>query len=254
MKTKLLNLFVLSLVLPLAFVACEKGGLSNVKKEKVNINFKASDGSTRSVGEAQTRGLLFDIVKVTSFKINIGEIEFDFADDDELAVDFNGTFSSRDDIELKGPFNIDLVSKGDMKIQTVISNLKVPVAAYEEIEFEMKKCKDKKSTMFGNSIQIEGEILDTPFIFASDKEFDFEIEFDKPFIPGQNNEITINFYLNKLFTSSISGINFKDAIEFKHDGKIEIFYKEDATNTPGYEFGKKVWGWLNNVINCEVDD
>lgn len=256
MNTKLFKILMAAMVFAIAFVGCEKNQLDKVPTEKVNVTFKATNGAkTKSSVQPETRGLFFDnIVNIKSFIINVDEIEFDIEDDDDLATHFKGAFRYTDDIKLKGPFMVDLIVDGNLQINRLISNLDLPVAAYEEIEFEMTKCLDKNSAAYGQSIRIEGEILGTPFIFASDKKFDFEIDFDKPFIPGKHNEINVNFYLNRLFTAAISGIDFTKALELKHNGKIEIYYTEDASGTLTYEFGKKIWDWLDKIVDCEDFD
>lgn len=246
------------MVLPIAFIGCnnDEDPLKGVDSEKVVVQFRAKDGAKpKSASEGETRGLIFDnVVKVTSFKINMEEIEFDFDDDDKLAGKFGGSYSYNDDIKLRGPFEVDLISNGELQVQTLFSGLQLPKGKFDEIEFEMKKSKNKNSMMYNQSIRIEGEILGKPFIFASDKEFDFEIEFKKPFVPGDNLGVAVDFHVNKLFYHAISGIDFTKAIDLDLNGVIEIYYNEDDDKSHNYQLGKKIWDWLDDIIDCEFDD
>lgn len=247
----------MAMLLPVAFIGCENDdALDGVDSGKVAVQFRATDGAvTKSAVQGETRALTFDnVVNITTFKINVGEIEFDFDDDDDLAYKFGGSYSYDDDIKLKGPFEIDLISDGALQVKTLLTGLELPKANFEEIEFEMQKNRNENSPMYKQTVRIEGDIMGTPFIFASDKEFDFEIEFDKPFIPGEDLGVTVDFYVNKLFSYSLSGIDFSKAIDYSDDGTIEIYYNDDDDQSHNYLLGKKIWEWLDDIIDCDFDD
>lgn len=250
-----MNFFAIAMILPIAFVGCNNDDdpLKGIDSEKVAVQFRATDGTkTKSAFEGETRGLIFDdLITVTSFKINVEEIEFDFDDDDKWAHKFGGTYSYNNDIKLRGPFEVDLISKGELQVKTLLSGLKLPKAKFDEIEFEMKKSKNKSSSLYNQSILIEGKILGKPFVFASNKEFDFEIEFKKDFIPGESLGVTVDFHVNQLFYKAISGIDFTKAIDINFNGVIEIYYNEDDDKSHNYEIGKKIWELLNDIIDCE---
>ncbi len=246
------------MLLPFAFIGCETDNpLGGVDSGKVALQFRATNGAVpKSAVQGETRALSFDdLVNISTFKINVGKIEFDFDDDDKWAYKFGGSYSYDDDIELKGPFEIDLISNGVLQIETLFTGLELPKANFEEIEFEMQKNRDKNSLMYNQTIRVEGEIMGTPFIFASNKEFDFEIEFDRPFIPGENLGVTVDFYVNRLFSRTLSGIDFSQAIDYNKNGIIEIFYNDDDDDKSyNYLLGKRIWEWFDDIIDCDFDD
>lgn len=259
MKKKLLQIFTFSMALPFAFVGCETDTSQEMDSAKVAVQFRASNGPvTKSAVQGETRVLLFDnLVNVTTFKVNVGEIEFDFDDafddDDKLTAQYGETYSSDDEIELKGPFEVDLVANGVLQVETLFTGLELPQTSFEEIEFEMQKNRNTASSMYQQTIRIEGEIDGTPFIFASDKEFDFEIEFDEPFVPGEDLGVAVDFYVNKLFTYSLSGIDFTQAVP-DNDGVIRIYYNEDDEQSVNYLLGKKIWDWMDDIIDSDFAD
>ena len=244
------------MVLPFAFVGCDDDVLDGVDTGKVAVQFKATDAlATKSSIENGTRSLSFDnLLNVTSFKINVSEIEFDFDDDDDLAYKFGGSFSYDDDVKLRGPFEVDLISNGTLQVETLLSGLQLPKASFEEIEFEMNKSRNSSSAMFGQTIRIEGDVMGVPFIFASNKEFDFEVEFDRPFIPGDNAIVAVNFYVNRLFSKAISGIDFTQAVDYNKNGIIEIYYNDDDDRSYNYQLGKRIWDLLDDIIDCDDFD
>ena len=257
MKKNLLKVMAVTMALPFAFMGCESDDtLKSSDFEKVTVQFRAKDGPiTKSAPQAETRALVFDdVVSITSFMVNVGEIEFDFDDDHKWAYQYEGKYSYTDDIKLKGPFEVDLIADGVLQVKTLLAGLELPKAPFEEIEFEMKKNRNTNSPMYNQTIRIEGEIMGIPFVFASDKEFDFEVEFDKPFIPGENLGVVVDFHVNRLFSHSSSGIDFREAIDYNNNGIIEIYYTDDDDQSPNYLLGKKIWEWLDDIIDCDFDD
>lgn len=245
---------IVVMLLPLLFSGCkDKNVPDQLPKEPVSVQFKATGGNTVKSGEAEMRSLLFDkMLQITNFQINIGEIEFDFADDD-LGVKFDGLFGYKDDLELKGPFTMHLVSNGELKVNTVISGLNIPAAAYKGIEFELSKCTDKNSSMYNKSIRIEGKIGEIPFVFESDKKIDFEIDFDYPFVAGKDQTIVVNFCLDKLFHSSLGSIDLKVIKGLVHDGKIHIQFNEKAeiTHEELHLFILNIWREFQMIVECD---
>ena len=259
MKKNLLRIFTVLLALSVAFVGCENDAAEELNSATVAVQFRAVNGTvTRSAVQGETRALLFDdLVNVTSFKVNVGEIEFDFDDDfdddDRWVSQYGVTYSWDDDIELKGPFEVDLIANGVLQVETLLAGLELPHANFEEIEFEMQKNMDAASSMYHETIRIEGEIDGTPFLFASDKEFDFEIEFDEPFVPGEELGVSVDFYVNRLFKHSLSGIDFTQAVP-DNDGVIRIYYYDDDEHSVNYLLGEQIWEWVDDMIDCDFDD
>lgn len=259
MKQNFFRVFAVAMLLPVAFIGCEQNDdLEGIDSKKVAVQFRADNGTTtRNAAQGETRLMFDEIVNVLNFKINVAEIEFDFDedfdDDDKFVTLFGETYSSDDDLELKGPFEVDLILNGDLQAKTLFSGLELPNVAFEEIEFEMKKNRNENSVLYNQTILIDGEIAGVPFIFSSDKEFDFEIEFDKPFIPGEDLGVAVDFHINQMFTRSLSGIDFTLAVP-DNDGVIRIDYNEHGEQSLNYQLGKKIWERLDDIIDCDFDD
>lgn len=255
MKKNLFKLSTWAILLLFTFTACNESDnlLDGVETGKVAIQFKAaSSPKLRSATEAESRALIFkEILEVSSFKVNITEIEFDFDDDDDLSYKFNGSFSYDDDIKLRGPFEVDLIANGELQTQTLIQNLNLPKAKFEEIEFDLKKSKNKNSALYGQTIRIEGKIMGKPFVFSSNKEFDFEVEFDKPFVPGDNAGVIINFRINSFFEALLRDYDFTQEFTVNSDGVIEITYNEDDNKSKYYKLGKKFWDLMDDMFDCD---
>lgn len=162
MKQNLFKVFAVIMLLPAAFIGCEQNDdLEGIDSKKVTVQFRADNGTTtRSAAQGETRLMLDEVVNVLNFKINVAEIEFDFDDDfdddHKLATQFGETYSSDDDLELKGPFEVDLILNGDLQAKTLFSGLELPNVAFEEIEFEMKKNRNENSVLYNQTILIDG--------------------------------------------------------------------------------------------------
>ncbi len=283
MKKNVLTATLMALLLSFVFVSCDKedDDLQLVTKKPVDIQFvaKGGDKSTRS-----TVGTIFSWfsaynIQVTDFILNIGDIELEFDDDYDYHkngkfdddynpfLTFNGTYDGDDELKLKGPFEITLISNGKLNTNMVIKGIQLPMAAYSGIEFKMKKSKDKTSVMYGKSILIKGTIGDTPFEFASDKSFDFEIDYpdNKPFVVGENQDLVVSFDLDKLFANKIMFATFALDKVIEIDGKtgFYFYYFDDdddkyewfeKTHKWHYEFAKKFWDWLDDILDDDWED
>lgn len=162
------------------------------------------------------------IVELTSFKLNVKEfeLEFDLDDDDYDDDKYDDFYDFDDEIELEGPFELDIL-KGEIDFITA----NVPVGTYEELEFKIARSRDSNSDLFGKSIVIEGAINSVPFIFWHDFEEEVEVDFDDPkmdFKVNQNTtNLTIGFDLG-LLINGVDGIDLSQAIDGNNDGVIEI--------------------------------
>ncbi|MDD4777093.1 MAG: hypothetical protein PHV53_02275 [Fermentimonas sp.] len=268
MKKKILNAFTIVLLLSIALVACEKSDtFEGIDSEKVALQFRAVNSGT------STRSTNFYI---DSFIMNVGEIEFDFDDDyydddDDFDDDdhnwqsrYGETYSYDDDLELKGPFEIALISDGKLQSEPLFANLELPNLYYEEIEFEMQKSRNVESPIFEKAILIEGEYNGVPFIFASDKEFELEIEFDKPYIPRDDLSITVDFYIDNFLNHSLPKFEyiFSQAVP-DDDGVVRLFYFEDYDDDDykthyeyNYKLGEAIWKLFDDfddIFDCDFD-
>lgn len=159
-------------------------------------------------------------VSITEFKINLKEIEFelddDFYDDDDDDYG-DGFYGDDDEFELKGPFEIDLLSG-----QTTITSINIPNGVYEEVEFKMYRNRNSSSELFNKSIQIKGSIGTTPFVFWHNVEEDFEVDYEDA---GQNliisdNTATIVFEFD--LDAVLANVDLSSANDGNGDGLIEI--------------------------------
>lgn len=252
MRKNFLKLSALAFLLLFALVSCEK---HNVAKSKVAIRFKAN-GSAKVAAPEQSKApsIFSGGLEVNSFKLNIAEIEFDLADDDELVAEFNGTFSSDDEVKLRGPFEVDLLLNGELQTQMLLNNLDIPIAKYEEIEFDLEKSKNAGSPLNGQSVRIEGSINNTPFVFSSDKRFDFEVEFNPPFTPDNNaGGVVISFYVNTFFETIAANYDLTQVTP-NADGVIVITYNENDDKSNNYQLGKVIWDLMDDMFDCDDDD
>jgi len=231
MKNKglLIGLFCISLI----SVSCSKDEEQN--SENLTIKARSSYLANRS-SEQKTNST----VNLTSFKINLKEIEFEM----ENSSSGDGFYGDDDDIELKGPFELNLLN-GTYEI----TSLNVPSGVYKEVEFKMAKNRTIGSDMYNKSIEIKGTINGIPFEFWHNVEEDFEIDYEdtNQNIVVSNNSTSIIFDFD--LTSALNGVDLSSATDNDGDGIIEI----NPNDTDGNQS-------LANLIkdkikdSCDLDD
>ncbi|MCO5724781.1 hypothetical protein [Robiginitalea marina] len=170
-------------------------------------------------------------LEVSEFLINLKEFEleldddaFEFDDDDfegdDDLWDDDGYLDFDDEIELEGPFELDLMAG-----QITFINTTLPNGKFEELEFKFDRSDDPQSELFGKSVLIRGTISQIPFEFWHDFEDEVEIDFDDPtmdiVISTGVESLVLDFDLSLLF-NSISGIDLTQATDGNEDGVIEI--------------------------------
>lgn len=152
--------------------------------------------------------------------INISEIEFEVADEEVYS-----------DIELEGPFAIDLLSKKALEGWT-LSTTTVPNGTYEEIEFEFDVYEGNNEdfkNLSGNTIYASGSFnigdATIPFVIKSEEEMEVELEYEnKPLVlDGENTKVFIDLNLNKVVSHLITNAagDFATA-KVEEDGSILI--------------------------------
>lgn len=154
-------------------------------------------------------------VALNSFTFNFKEIEFEY--DDDTAGDGDGFFDDDDEIELKGPFVVNVLNN-----TMDLVALNVPAGVYEEVEFTMSRNNQANSPMFNKSVEITGTINGTPFVFWHNIEEDFEIDYEDA---AQNlviNNSTTTLYFNFDLNAVVNSIDFSTATDGDGDGVIEI--------------------------------
>lgn len=206
----------------LTMIGCDKDNTSS-EQGKIAISAKGKFTDTNAKSTNTEKEIGANVV-LSEFLINLKEFELEFDlehdDDENEQWDDDGFFDYEDEIELEGPFELDLL-KGEISfIETTI-----PVGTYEEIEFKIDKSKDSESELFGKSILIKGTVENVPFVFWHDFDEEIEVDFDDPqtdivVLENQQN-LTIQFDLTQLLNAA-GGVNLSQAADGNQDGLIEI--------------------------------
>ncbi|MBC8883061.1 hypothetical protein H9X57_05680 [Flavobacterium piscinae] len=211
MKNKKILLGLLTIIF--STVSCSNDeSSSNDSNDNLTILAKASySGNT---------GRMENAVSISDFKINLKEIEFelddDFYDDDDDDYG-DGFYGDDDEFELRGPFELDLLSG-----QTTITTINIPNGVYEEVEFKMARNNNAESELFNKSVLIKGTIGSTPFVFWHNIDEDFEIDYEDA---GQNLVIADNaatLVIDFNLDAVLANVDLSNATDDNGDGLIEI--------------------------------
>ncbi|HLW31162.1 MAG TPA: hypothetical protein VKX40_02795 [Aequorivita sp.] len=221
---KNLKLSVFALGLASVFVACsddDPAATVNDGTGRMSISAKASYTPLKSGEGAQQAS----IIELSSFRVNFTEIEFEFDD----IVGEDPFYNGEDDIELKGPFEVELLSP----IAIELVDIRLPNGKLEEIEFEFDESKNAQSELFNQSMRMEGTINTVPFVFWHDFEEEIELEFEdgssNGIISNDENGIVINFDLSAVLNATPT-VDLSLAVDGNGDGIIEISPKDEDGN------------------------
>ncbi|MDP3352879.1 MAG: hypothetical protein Q8S44_03975 [Flavobacteriaceae bacterium] len=240
MNLKKISLVLVVSTLMIFISSCSKddstGGVS-LKAKAINNN-----PTSKVMFNAKSSA---NIITISSFKININEIEFEVEDQDEQNEDLYSDF------ELKGPFELDL-SNGNFSVD--ITTVELPNNVYSEIEFDLHKSTNTSSELYGKSIQIKGTLNGTPFVFWHDVEDEIEVDFPNSStnISVAENQLTvvITFDLTTIFGST-STIDFSSALDRNGNGVIEI----NPSNADGNAaIAHQIKNLLKENSNLDDDD
>lgn len=222
------NLFMVG-ALALGLVAC--GDDAENPNANVRLLTKASLGSvaTNSGARVLSSGVILD-----EFKINIREIEFEYVDlETENDAEEEAYENVYEDIKLKGPFEVDLLSESGAALDQILTSTSIPNGDFEEIEFKLHKNGNTGSAMYGSSVRATGTINGTPFVFTHDTDEEFEIDFEDVnkniSLQGQSLDVIINFNLGLLF-DSVTGVDISQATDGNGDDLIEINPNDEDGN------------------------
>lgn len=231
MKTKKITQMIIAIFIIAFTISCSKNNssLSPVaSKGTVDLKAKVTLNKTAAKSTASAKNL--NGLTISSFIINIKNIEFDRNEEDsstnhsDLNEDsnLNHNDSIYTNVELQGPFELNL-SSGTTSIDVV--NVDIPNNIFDKIQFELNKSTDPQSAIFGKSIEIKGDINGTPFIFWTDAEEEMQINFSAAntniVVNSTTTTTTINFNLSNIFGAA-STIDFSAAVDGNGDGIIEI--------------------------------
>ena len=222
MKNLKLSLFALGMAS--VFVACSDDdptpdltdgyGRLGISARASYTPLKPGDGAQQST-----------VVELSSFRVNFTEIELEY---DDIIGDDN-FYGSDDEIELKGPFELELLSATPIHFV----DIQLPNGKLEEIEFEFDKSKNPQSELFKQSMRMEGTINGVPFVFWHDFEEEIEVEFEDGQSPivilNDENGLVINFDLNAVLNATPS-VDLSLAVDGNDDGVIEISPMDEDGN------------------------
>lgn len=250
---------ILFLVLTMAACSSDDSGSNNGNNQ---LRIKASAVYSPTANRSANGAAINENVILTSFKINIKEIEFEFAedyyddndndddddndgyDDDDNSYDDDGFYGDDDEFELSGPFELDLLNQS-----SVVTTVTIPNGIYEEVEFKLDKNNNSSSEMFNKSIEIKGTIGGIPFVFWHNVEEDFEIDYEDTnqnlVVNNGSYELVFNFNLNQV----LSQVDISNATDGNGDGLIEISPNDSDGN-------QSLANVIKNKIkeSCDLDD
>jgi len=214
--------------------------------------------SASSKTETAAKAINEDL-EISKFLINLAEFELELDDDsyetpeDDMYEgkddwDDDGYYDYEDEIELEGPFELNLLEG-----QITFINTDVPNGRYEELEFEFEAGTDPQSELFGKSILIQGTIQGTPFEFWHDFEDELEVDFEDTSLDITINDdaenLVIDFDLSMLFNHAL-GIDLSQAQDGNEDGLIEISPSDPDGNN---ELAGEIKERLKQVIDLLED-
>lgn len=232
---KLLNQLIgLAVLSVFTLISCSKDE-SGSDFGKLALSAKSTTTATSSSKQATSSKSVAEGIEVTDFMINLVEFELEL-DVEELEMENesnedwydDGAFDFEDEIELDGPFTLDLMAG-----QISFLNVTVPNGNYEELEFKINKNNDENSEMFGKSVLIRGTVNDVPFVFWHNFMDEVEVDFEDPTvdvsIAGNTESLVIDFNLSILF-NTVDGIDLSQATDNNNDGTIEISPSDEDGN------------------------
>lgn len=237
---------IITLLVFMASCSSDSGTQNNVMKISAKATYA---GNKAGAVSAMSSGVV-----LTSFKINIKEIEFKLADgsgeneggDDHGQGDDNhdGMYNGDDEASLNGPWELDLLNQTEPITTVTIAN-----GTYEEVEFKLNKSLVSTSPLFNKTVEIRGTINGTPFVFWHNFESQFEIDYHD----AANNLVVTNSSFDLVFNIDLdqvlSEVNLSAAVDGDGDGVIEIGSDDtDGNNALATQ--------LNDHIenHCEMED
>ena len=163
-------------------------------------------------------------VVFTDFRISIRDVVFKNDDDPNSNLD-------TDEIQFRGPYQIDLLDNSNAITQT-IGEAFVPDGLYKELRFKFHKDEDLSATdnLFDKSIYIKGTLDGKPFVFWHDTSENLDLGRSTG-VRVQNGVVnfTVQFDISQ-FLSSLHQIDLSQATDTNENGIIEIFPNDQDGN------------------------
>ncbi|HAJ99397.1 MAG TPA: hypothetical protein DCM62_05175 [Bacteroidales bacterium] len=237
MKIKSLLLSVVMLV-----SAGFLGSCTEEEKGNAKVSFQAVNSTTR-MKTAPVSGVV-----INTFKVNIDEIEFEFYDSPSDRFPDGESYS---ELELEGPFEVDLVREGNTQLTNLVSGITLPQATFDEIEFEFERSENRGSPLHGRSILVRGTINGTPFeYFSTIDEFTVEIEFEPPvdLSTAGGVSVTISVDLAAIFNPQLGGVDISGARDGNGNGTIEIHLLDnDGNRALADRLDDAIWAAIDSI-------
>jgi hypothetical protein len=174
----------------------------------------------------------------------------DYNDDDK--GDNNSGNKIEDDIEFAGPFLIDLLSPKAID-GLPIASVDLPNAAYDEVDFELDRCKlNDPKVIYNRSIFIAGKIDGERMRMWYNGDYEFEIDFPETenhlTLTGDDLKMYLDFHINNML-ASLNKVDFSSAADRNNNGIIEIGSDDTDGNS----------GLAHHIIealleSCDLDD
>ena len=209
---------IIVIALALVIVSCsneEEGG-------KIELRLSAVNGNAGKTAVLTGKGN--ENVVFTDFKISIRDVVFKNDDDPNSNLD-------TDEIQFRGPYQVDLLNGADALTQT-IGNVVVPDGLYKELRFKFHKDEEAPLTddLFDKSIYIEGTIDGTPFVFWHDTSENLDVGRSTGVqVTDGTANFTVTFDISQ-FLNSFNEIDLSLAVDNNQDGLIEIHPNDEDGN------------------------
>ena len=213
--------FLLIMIILLFIAACsnDDGDDSRIRLSVRATNTSGISSKTASFATKNNENVIF-----TDFRISIRDVVFKNDDDPNSDLD-------TDEIQFRGPYQIDLLNGGDALTQT-IGDVVVPDGIYKELRFKFHKDEDLPATdkLFDKSIYIEGTIDGQPFVFWHDTSENLDVgrRTGVEVLGGVVN-FTVEFDMSQ-FLGSLKQIDLTQATDGNENGVIEIFPNDEDGN------------------------
>jgi hypothetical protein len=212
-----LFLFLLSF----SIISCSND--SNDGQGGISLKVSAVNGTTSKSTISQKTNSA--VVVFTDFKISIRDVLFKNDDDETSSLD-------TDEIQFRGPFQIDLLNGSGGALSQTIGTAFVPDGRYKELRFKFHKDEDLPTTdnLFDRSIYIEGTIDGVPFVFWHDTSENLDVGRSTGILVQDGVvDFTVQFDISQ-FLGSLNQIDLSLATDNNNDGLIEIFPNDQDGN------------------------
>ena len=211
MKKNLISVF--AALLGIVVVSCDSSDPEPTidTEKRVTVKGKSTIGAASAGGRVAS-------VDVTKFMVNIEDLELKIDELDERSA----SESTHSEAEFSGPFIVDLLTDA---LGSDFTSAEIPVGTYDELEFDLTPSRDASSDLDGKSVLMEGSIERVPFVFWTDEEESFEINFSGGggdlVVENTGFVLFVDFNLDALFGAN-GTIDLSQAQDGNGDGVIEI--------------------------------